>query len=160
MARRPKSICRQMGCGKLIEAPGHCERHRKDKQQADASVRGTAQERGYTSAWTKARAGYLASHPLCVRCMQEGRAEAATVVDHITPHRLKQAIDSGEPERIASARALFWDSAGNWQALCKPHHDAKTATEDGGFGRGGAAGGASGCTNAVRAGGGEGESKI
>lgn len=57
------------------------------------------------------------------------------MVDHIKPHRLKQAIDSGDPERIAGARSLFWDSAGNWQSLCKRHHDVKTATEDGGFGR-------------------------
>lgn len=27
----------------------------------------------------------------------------------------------------------FW-SVANWQALCKRHHDAKTAAEDGGFG--------------------------
>jgi len=41
------------------------------------------------------------------------------VVDHIVPHR--------------GDRALFWDTS-NWQPLCKPHHDAKTAREDGGFG--------------------------
>jgi len=29
---------------------------------------------------------------------------------------------------------MFWDER-NWQALCKPCHDAKTAREDGGFGR-------------------------
>lgn len=28
----------------------------------------------------------------------------------------------------------MWDSA-NWQPLCKHCHDAKTAREDGGFGR-------------------------
>ena len=44
----------------------------------------------------------------------------ATVVDHIKPHHGDQR--------------LFWD-VGNWQSLCKAHHDSKTATEDGGFGR-------------------------
>ena len=44
---------------------------------------------------------------------------AATVVDHIIPAK-------GSPE-------LFWDEA-NWQPLCKYHHDAKTAREDGAFG--------------------------
>nr|WP_292832122.1 HNH endonuclease signature motif containing protein [Mesorhizobium sp.] len=29
---------------------------------------------------------------------------------------------------------LFWDRS-NWQPLCKPCHDRKTATSDGGFGR-------------------------
>lgn len=63
---------------------------------------------------------YLAQHPLCVRCEQRGRIESATVVDHKVPHR-------GDP-------ALMWDEQ-NWQALCKPCHDHKTVTEDGGFGR-------------------------
>jgi 5-methylcytosine-specific restriction protein A len=30
--------------------------------------------------------------------------------------------------------ALFWDNT-NWQAMAKECHDAKTAREDGGFGR-------------------------
>lgn len=136
MPRRAKSICRQAGCGALIEKPGHCEKHRKANQVASDDRRGTAHDRGYTSAWTKARDSYLRSHPLCVHCKTEGRpAIAAQVVDHIIPHKLKQAIDSGDPARIAAARMLFWDSAGNWQPLCKPHHDRKTAAEDGGFGR-------------------------
>jgi 5-methylcytosine-specific restriction protein A len=46
--------------------------------------------------------------------------EPAAVVDHITPH--------------GGDEALFWDRD-NWQPLCKPCHDAKTAREDGGFGR-------------------------
>lgn len=48
-------------------------------------------------------------HPLCVMCQAEGRIEAATVVDHIKPHRGDQA--------------LFWDRD-NWQSLCKRHHDS------------------------------------
>lgn len=44
----------------------------------------------------------------------------ATVVDHIVPH--------------CGNQQLFWDTD-NWQPLCKKHHDRKTATEDGGFGR-------------------------
>jgi 5-methylcytosine-specific restriction protein A len=47
---------------------------------------------------------------------------------------LKDALDSGDELRITEARRLFWDSK-NWQSLCKHHHDVKTATEDGGFGR-------------------------
>lgn len=62
-----------------------------------------------------ARAVYLQSHPLCVRCLAEGRYVKATVVDHIIPHR--------------GDRKLFWDRD-NWQALCKSCHDSKTMTED------------------------------
>jgi 5-methylcytosine-specific restriction protein A len=135
MPRRPKSICRQPGCGALLEAPGFCSKHAAAKQKADTERRGTAHERGYTSAWSRARSHYLRAHPLCVRCEQEGIVAAAAVVDHIVSHRLKEAIDSGDESWIAKAKALFWDSVHNWQSLCKRHHDIKTAKEDGGFGR-------------------------
>ena len=71
--------------------------------------RGSSAERGYGAAWRRARLGHLARHPLCVQCEREGLSEAATVVDHIVPHR--------------GDMALFWDSE-NWQSLCKPHHDS------------------------------------
>jgi 5-methylcytosine-specific restriction protein A len=135
MPKRPKTVCRKAGCGALVDAPGFCERCQTVKHKQDAEHRGTAHERGYTTAWTKAREHYLRAHPLCVHCRKEKRITAATVVDHIVPHRLKQAIDSGVAALIEAARALFWDSKNNWQSLCKRHHDVKTATEDGGFGR-------------------------
>lgn len=66
--------------------------------------------RGYGYRWQQARARYLQAHPLCVMCQAEGRVEAATVLDHIVPHR--------------GDEALFWDQT-NWQALCKAHHDGE-----------------------------------
>ncbi len=83
-------------------------------------ARETAHQRGYTSRWQKARAGWLRSHPLCVHCQAEGRVRAANEVDHIVPHK--------------GDSTLFWDNT-NWQSLCKPCHSLKTSTEDGGFGR-------------------------
>jgi 5-methylcytosine-specific restriction enzyme A len=76
--------------------------------------RPSAARRGYGPRWRRARAAYLAQHPLCVPCAATGRLVAATVVDHVVPHR-------GNP-------VLFWDEA-NWQGTCKPCHDAKTARE-------------------------------
>ena len=61
------------------------------------------------------RPGAAFSYPLCAACEAEGRLVPAMVVDHVTPHR--------------GDLRLFWDS-GNWQALCKPCHDRKTAAED------------------------------
>ncbi|WP_371263772.1 HNH endonuclease signature motif containing protein [Paenibacillus sp. UNC496MF] len=58
-------------------------------------------------------------HPLCTRCIKENRITAATIVDHIRPHK--------------GDKALFWDR-NNWQPLCKSCHDTKTVREDGGFG--------------------------
>lgn len=85
--------------------------------------RGTAHERGYTSAWQRARDGYLRSHPLCVEHEKRGQLAQAEVVDHIKAPRLKQAKESGDPKRIEEALSLFWDRK-NWQALCKLCHDS------------------------------------
>lgn len=77
--------------------------------------RGTAHQRGYTARWSKYSKWRLLYHPACVRCGQP-----ATVTDHKRPHW--------------GDETLFWDE-NNHQSLCKPCHDTKTATEDGGFGR-------------------------
>ncbi len=82
--------------------------------------RETAVERGYGRKWQAARLTYLKANPLCVMCKARGEVVAASVVDHVKAHK--------------GNHALFWDE-GNWQALCARHHNQKTATEDGGFGR-------------------------
>jgi len=56
-------------------------------------------------------------------CEEQGRTVAATVVDHIEPHKLKDAIKSCNQTAIAKAQMLFWDKK-NWQPLCKQHHDS------------------------------------
>jgi len=71
--------------------------------------RGTANQRGYGYKWQKARAGFLRSHPLCVKCELESRVRVATVVDHIKPHR--------------NNMKLFWDR-NNWQPLCDTCHNS------------------------------------
>lgn len=103
MPSRPKTH-RQRSVGKM---------HRVDTPRPSAGLYNDRR-------WRKARMLWLMTHPLCVRCEAEGRTVAATVVDHIDPHR-------GDYER-------FW-SSDNWQSLCKQCHDKKTAREDGAFGR-------------------------
>ena len=76
--------------------------------------RPSATRRGYGPRWRRARAAYLARHPLCVPCREAARLEPATVVDHVVRHHGDQG--------------LFWDDS-NWQSLCKRCHDAKTARE-------------------------------
>lgn len=85
--------------------------------------RGTAHERGYTSAWQRARDGFLRAHPLCAEHERRGEVEAAAVVDHIVPPKLREATESGDADRITAARALFWNRT-NWQSLCKLCHDS------------------------------------
>ncbi|KXU35859.1 holin [Ventosimonas gracilis] len=79
--------------------------------------------------WRKARLSFLQRRPLCVLCQQVGQVTAASVVDHIRPHRLGQALQSGQKDSIQQAQALFWDSA-NWQPLCKPCHDRHKARQE------------------------------
>ncbi|SOE36633.1 hypothetical protein [Delftia acidovorans] len=62
-----------------------------------------AAQRGYGYKWQKAREQFLRAHPLCLTCQVQGRVEAATVVDHSTPHRGDQS--------------LFLRRS-NWQPLC------------------------------------------
>lgn len=116
MARKP---CAAPMCGELVSyGEVRCPKHKKVQNRLKERDRLTAHQRGYDSKWRKAREGFLAKHPLCVRCQANDVIEPATVVDHITPHR--------------GDRSVFWDNQ-NWQPLCKSCHDRKTATEDGGF---------------------------
>lgn len=119
MATRAKSVCRHAGCGKLVDVSGYCAKHEASHQKASDEKRGSASKRGYDRRWQKARLTFLKRSPLCVHCQADNVVKAATIVDHIIPHKGDQV--------------LFWDTS-NWQALCKTHHDRKTATEDGGFG--------------------------
>ncbi|CAX55836.1 Phage-related protein [Erwinia pyrifoliae Ep1/96] len=62
-------------------------------------------------------------------CLRQNRAEAATVVDHIKPHKLKEALNVGDKATVAKAQKIFWDK-GNWQSLCKIHHDSTKQREE------------------------------
>ena len=57
--------------------------------------------------WRRKAKAWLALEPVCVMCKAKGEVTAATVADHVVPHR-------GDEH-------LFWD--GELQSLCKFHHD-------------------------------------
>jgi 5-methylcytosine-specific restriction endonuclease McrA len=76
----------------------------------------SAAQRGYGHKWREARSAFLKSHPLCVYCQRAGRITAASVVDHIIPHR--------------GDMALFWDRS-LWQGLCTHCHNTIKAQEEG-----------------------------
>lgn len=120
MPTRAHLPCRHPGCPNLVPSSGYCSTCQPRVYQRQDERRGSAASRGYNSRWAKARRTYLIRNPLCENCTENHRVTAATVVDHITPHRGDQA--------------LFWDTM-NWQGLCKPCHDSKTAKESA-FGRG------------------------
>lgn len=124
MPRSAPKPCRHPGCKALVKSGAYCDAHRKEVEKQYDSRRGSSSQRGYNSRWQKARETFLRRRPLCKMCEDEGRITAATIVDHIIPHR-------GDQD-------LFWDTDNNWQPLCKLHHDkVKQAEEKSGQGRGG-----------------------
>lgn len=69
----------------------------------------------YGRKWRKLRQAFLKTNPLCNYCLEQDKVVAATVVDHITPHK-------GNIE-------LFYD-CNNLQSLCKAHHDKDKQLEE------------------------------
>src|SRR5690606_8424872 len=116
MPIRPPRPCAKPRCPRLTTGR-YCEEHRREYRRMVDASRPTAAQRGYGARWQRARAEYLREHPWCVECLAQGGRTPATVVDHVVPHR-------GDP-------VLFWDRS-NWAALCRRHHDQKTARQDGG----------------------------
>lgn len=114
MPSRPKRPCRHPGCPSLVDL-GYCDKHRKANRKSYDEQRGTSSQRGYGGRWQKVRAAFLKRNPLCVKCMDEGRITAGTVVDHLIPHR-------GDP-------VLMWDED-NFQTLCGPHHNRDKQREE------------------------------
>ena len=68
----------------------------------------------HTARWLRRRQAQLRNEPLCRYCMDRGEVTAATVVDHIIPHR-------GDP-------VLFWASP--VQSLCATHHSGSKQREE------------------------------
>ena len=110
MAQAALRKCAEPGCRTLVRAV-RCDRHKKeyrpDKNRANSN------ERGYTYKWQQFRKAWLAKHPLCVFCLEQGRTTPATDVDHIVPHH--------------GDRVLFWkDIRNNVQGSCRACHSRKT----------------------------------
>ena len=99
----------------MVKATNHqCFSERSGQSKPMDDRRG-ATERGYGARWQKYRVWFLRQHPLCCYCEQIGRLTAASVVDHIVPHR-------GDME-------LFWNMD-NHQPLCKSCHDSVKRREE------------------------------
>lgn len=108
MPLRPPHPCNKPGCGSLTQSR-FCRAHTTDNTRNYDHRRGSRHARGYGSRWEKARRIHLAEHPLCAMCERANRVTAATVVDHITPHKGDQG--------------LFWNRD-NWQSLCAHCHSS------------------------------------
>jgi 5-methylcytosine-specific restriction protein A len=72
-----------------------------------------------TARWKKRRADQLIREPLCRRCLSAGLIVAATVANHIVPHR--------------GDATLFWESA--IESLCARCHNSVVQSEEAGGGK-------------------------
>lgn len=106
--------CLAPGCAALVRGRPRCVEHTRQREEE----KGSAHARGYGARWRAYRLCFLAEHPLCDQCLDDGQVTAATVVDHIQDHK-------GDQE-------LFWDPD-NHRALCRQHHDVRVDAGD--FGR-------------------------
>lgn len=67
-----------------------------------------------TQRWRRRSKAQLQAEPLCVMCLAANRTKAATVADHVVPHR-------GDEE-------AFWQ--GPLQSLCQHHHSQVKQREE------------------------------
>ena len=88
-------------------------RPKKQRKYAKDAHSPTTSQRGYGTAWQKARRMVLADSPLCIQCLARGRCVPAEEVDHIVPLKAGGTNDRS-----------------NLQALCKACHSAKTMREN------------------------------
>lgn len=108
---RPRLCTR--GCHRPVTPETRCNKCRARDAAYKAALdrkRPNAAERGYDSAWQKARAGYLLKHPRCAMC-----GEPASHVDHRIAHRGDQR--------------LFWEK-NNWQPLCETCHNKRKQIQE------------------------------
>lgn len=126
MVARPKTVCRKVACGALVDAPGYCAKHAKqavgwNRSHGDL----TSAQRGYGYQWQQLRTRVLRRDAGLCKIKGKGCTYVAREVDHIVSK--------------ARARELGWNEAemdadSNLQAACPTCHRAKTTAERGGGG--------------------------
>jgi 5-methylcytosine-specific restriction protein A len=106
-------ICREAGCDTLLDNPGYCEKHKREKENNRIPFKNAVRSNEglyNTNRWKKLRAEHLKEQDYCVYCGSSKDLE----VDHIMPPR-------GDED-------LFYSSE-NLQTICGVCHRLKTAKE-------------------------------
>lgn len=112
MPTKPKRPCSYPGCPRLTNGR-YCEEHAKlEARRYEKYNRDPATRRRYGRAWKRTRERYIAAHPLCEKCGEQGKLTPAQEVHHILP---------------LSRGGTHDDS--NLMALCNPCHSEITARD-------------------------------
>ena len=87
MPRMPRRGCAYGTCSRLaVEGSQYCEEHKKMvDRQYDKYSRSLEVRKKYGRAWKRIRDRYAREHPLCEKCLAEGRYTPMKEVHHITP---------------------------------------------------------------------------
>lgn len=87
MPTRPKRPCRMTGCPNLADdGELYCSAHKKTAgYEYNHYRRDPEAKKRYGRAWKRIRDRYAAAHPLCERCLKEGRYSPMKEVHHILP---------------------------------------------------------------------------
>ena len=112
MTNQAPRPCAVHGCPNLVEQGSRCQLHQLPRQRERETRRPNAAARGYGPAWKEKRDAYIAAHPWCADpySVHQGQRVKAKIVDHKLP--LKQG---GR------------DDESNYQSLCVPCNNYKTA---------------------------------
>ena len=112
MPHMPAKPCSWPGCPELTTArfcPRHQRQHDRDFTRYE---REPGRLKRYGRVWSGIRKRFLAQHPLCEKCLENGRVTPAAEVHHRIP--------------LANGGTHDWD---NLAALCKSCHSAITIHE-------------------------------
>lgn len=85
MLHKPLKPCRYPGCPNLTSGT-YCDKHAKEAAQVyDRYERSPVHKKKYGRAWKRIRDKYVKAHPLCERCLKEGRITPVEEVHQIVP---------------------------------------------------------------------------
>lgn len=84
---KPNRGCAYEGCPRPAESGSrYCSEHRKIMEKKyNMYERSADVNKTYGRAWKRIRERYAASHPLCEKCLSEGRVTLMQEVHHIVP---------------------------------------------------------------------------
>lgn len=85
MPRKPLNACRYPGCTNRCVGQ-YCEKHAAIvAKEYNKNSRSKDHNKRYGRQWKKIRNAYASAHPLCERCLKEGKLVPMEEVHHILP---------------------------------------------------------------------------
>lgn len=85
MPRKPMRPCSKAGCHNLTYGR-YCEVHEKEENKRyERYDRDPATKKKYGRVWKRIRDSFAAAHPLCQKCLEEGRYTPTEEIHHIVP---------------------------------------------------------------------------